>query len=353
MDIRTIRLRSHQLYASACTTADDVVEWMGAMQAQNMNACKWAIGLRSEATLADINKALDEGRLLRTHLLRPTWHVVAAKNIRWMLELTRPNVERGHNSYVRQHGLSITPHDYVRAIDAMVGALEGGRSLTKEELAKSLAAVSLPTSSFHLNAYLWRAETSAVICSGRQRGTAHTYMLLDERTDMQSSLPRDEALARLAMLYFRSHAPATEHDFAWWSGLTLGDARQGIAAINHELTTMQTQGRVFYVHESCSVRRIAHAQVHLLPSFDEYIVDYKDRSDVLDVAFSPRCFTQNGIFFPVVAVGGKVCGNWNATNFARSRQIAVAPFVEGLYYVGAEVQKCSEKYGRYLGLRAR
>ncbi len=347
MNIRTTRLLSHQLVNSTLKSAEEVVAYMGAMQAQNVNACKWAIGLRSKANINAINKALDEGRILRTHVMRPTWHIVSAENIRWMQELTRQNVERMFNGYVRQHGISISERLYCKAIDIIVKALEGGNSLTREELADSISKAGLPVSPHHINAYISHAEIYAIICSGRLNRHINTYMLIDERVAPQKSIPRDEALTRLAKLYFQSHSPATELDFAWWSGLSLGDVRKAIASISTEMEEIHIYNKVYYLHNSCRTRTVTRNRIHLLPPFDEYIVGYKDRSDVLDKEFSSKAFTNNGIFFPVVAVGGEVCGNWNVAAFAKTNAIDMTPFNDSVQFEAKAKEKAEAHYRRY------
>ncbi len=177
-------------------------------------------------TDADVDRAFDDGRILRTHFLRPTWHFVAPADIRWMLALSGPRVNATNAHYYRKVGLD--DRTLARCLTAVERALEGGRSLTRQELRSVLQKAGLQSAGMRLAYVMMRAELDGVVCSGPRRGKQFTYALLDERVPRSSSLDRDEALAALARRYFSSHGPATLRDYVWWSGLTARDARAGI-----------------------------------------------------------------------------------------------------------------------------
>ena len=238
---------------------------MGAVQAQDYTGAAWALALRAaDLTLADVDRALAAGRILRTHVLRPTWHFVAPADIRWMLALTGPRVQAAMRSY--DHKLELDGRVYARARALMSTALEGGHALTRAELAGVLRAGGIEAAGQRLAHIVMHAELEADICSGPRRGAQFTYALLAERAPRATLLPRGEALAALAERYFRSHGPATVRDFAWWSGLTLADARVAVADL--------PAGRGEVLAAAPGPERALGAH-YLLPNYDEYLIAYK------------------------------------------------------------------------------
>jgi hypothetical protein len=221
------RLANLRIDPATSGTPAAVVAWCGAIQAQDYTAAMWAVALRSEpATASDLDRALDSGAILRTHVLRPTWHLVTRDDIRWMLSLTAERVQRalGHAYRARELDAALR----TRAARAFERALSSQGCLTRAELGAALARTGLAVTGIRLALLTLHAELEGVLCSGPRRGTQSTYALLDARTKQTSPLSRDEALERLTAIYFRSHGPATARDFAWWSGLTMSDVRRGI-----------------------------------------------------------------------------------------------------------------------------
>jgi hypothetical protein len=225
-DMASQRLAQQLLTESALDRPEDVVGWLGAVQAQEYAGAKWGIGLRTRG-LSDglLDRAFDEGRLLRTHLLRPTWHFVTPADIRWLLALTGPRVH-AHNAH-RYRELGLEASTLARSHDVLAAALAGGRWLTRPELAAVLEGAGLSAEGQRMPYLLMHAELEGVICSGPRRGKQFTYALLDERVPAAPVLDQDAALAELARRYLRTRGPATVHDFAWWSGLTVTAIRQG------------------------------------------------------------------------------------------------------------------------------
>jgi len=228
LDITRTRLRNQRLSGGRFQTPQDVVRWLGAVQAQDYGGAKWALGLRMQrARDADIEAAFSDGRILRTHVMRPTWHFVAPEDIRWMLALTAPRVSAAMAPYNRRLELDATV--FRRSQRAMVRALRGGRQLTRQELKVVLVQAGVHADGVQRLAHIvMQAELDAVICSGPRRGKQFTYALLDERVPMVRVRSRDDSLTELARRYFTSHGPAQLHDFAWWSGLSIADARAGL-----------------------------------------------------------------------------------------------------------------------------
>ena len=208
------RLHNQQVLTAHASTPADVVSWLGAVQAQDFLGAKWALGMRmQEATDDVIEQAFSEGKILRTHVMRPTWHFVAPGDIRWLLALTAPRVQT-----VNSHGYKVFGLDadiFKRSEKAIAKALEGGKQLTREELIKTLGEAGIVTGDVHLVHILMHAELEGLIVSGPRRGKQFTYMLLEERVPAVAPISRDEALFNLTKRYFTSHCPATVQDFVW------------------------------------------------------------------------------------------------------------------------------------------
>lgn len=309
--IACVRLQSHQLDTPSFHTPQELVRWMGAVQAQEYNMAKWALGIRlPSATLADVEKALREGEILRTHVMRPTWHFVAAEDIRWMLRLTGERIKAANEQYAKSINLEIEAKDFNRFYDLTLKVLEGGQSLTRDELGEALTRAGMLLDTNRLRRCIMHAEADGILCSGRDKGTKQTYALLEERAPAVPELHRDEALALLASRYFKSHSPAGLNDFVWWSGLTVGDARKAISFIEAELIKEKRDTQEWYIHETYRDTPPADNALHLLPSYDEYLISYKERTTVLAPEHHAKAFNGWGIFYPVVAYKGRIIGNW-------------------------------------------
>jgi hypothetical protein len=292
---------------------------MGAVQAQEYGPAKWGLGLRlpKESTDRAIERAVNQGRILRTHVLRPTWHFVAAADIRWMLELTGPLVQRRMAAYDRQLGLDATV--MTRAIGIIERALGEHRYLTRRELGAELERAGLPGRTSHLAHIAMYAELEGLICSGPRRGKQSTYALLSDRAPTARSLPRDEALAELTRRYLRSHGPATTRDFVWWSGLTSADARRGLEIIRarqreEEGLKYWTVGR----NPPLGAPR-PKSSLHLLPIYDEFLVAYRDLRAV------PRPAYLMGNFQHALVIGNQVVGTWSIITSAGRVAVKVKP----------------------------
>jgi len=312
IDIARERLRNQRLIGAPFATPEDVVGWLGAVQAQDYAGAKWAIGQRAKACRdADVEQACRDGRILRTHVMRPTWHFVLPADIRWLLALTAARVRAAMAYYDRK--LALDEGVFRRSQAVLARTLAGGKALTREELGRALAAAGIEASGQRLGHIMMRAELDALIASGPRRGKQSTYALLDERAPPGRTLARDEALAELAGRYFASHGPALPQDFAWWSGLTVGDAKRGIEAAAPRLTSASVDGKTYWFAPGAARRtpRSAGAAVHLLPNYDEVIVAYRDHGPSLAPGM-PQTFKDRPevVANHLVAVDGRVVGGW-------------------------------------------
>jgi hypothetical protein len=311
MDVAIERLRNQRLLGTPFAAPEDVVRWLGAVQSQDYAGAKWAIGQRTRAgTDADIDRACADGRILRTHVLRPTWHFVLPEDVRWMLALTAPRVRAAMATYDRK--LALDGAVFRRSQAVLQKALAGGGALTRDELARTLGAAGIEASGQRLGHIMMRAELDAVVTSGPRRAKQFTYALLDERAPAARTLAREEALAALAGRYFASHGPALPRDFAWWSGLTVGDARLGIESASPRLVSTTVDGKTYW-HAPGPTRaaRVPPHAVHLLPNYDELIVAYRDHAASLARGIAAT-FTARPelVANHLVLVGGRVVGGW-------------------------------------------
>ena len=314
MKIPNIRLQNQQLLNPLFCQPKELVSWLGAMQAQNYSMVKWAVGTRlKSATIQTVEEALRKGEILRTHVMRPTWHLVAAEDIRWMLKLSARRIKSANDSFAKGYDLEITDELYAKSYNLLEKILCGNKSLTKQEIAEHFccSGILVEADNHRMTRFMVRAEQEGIVCSGEDKGGKYTYALLEERVPPVPEITKDEALARLARSYFRSHAPAVLQDFIWWSGLPVSEAKQAIYLIESELTAEQWNGQTWYVHEACRTRGKVSGRLHLLPSYDEYLLGYKDRTDVLPKEHYPKAFTNNGLFYPVILHEGQVIGNWS------------------------------------------
>jgi hypothetical protein len=290
-DIAARRLHAQRLIGASLESAVTVVRWMGAVQSQDYGAGKWGIGQRSrDVTDAAIDRLFDSGDILRTHVMRPTWHFVLPNDVRWLLKLTGPRIRAGLVARYRQLGLDDTVAE--RADAAFAAALKGGRQMTRTELGDLLAAAGISPEGQRLPHLLMRAELDGLIVSGPRRGKQFTYALLEERVPKAPVLDRTEALAELTRRYFRSHGPAQVQDFTWWSGLTVADARVGIELAGSALAHETIDGKDYWFDAAAGAPVSAAGVAHLLPNFDEYTVGYRDRGAMIhsDRKWKPSLF---------------------------------------------------------------
>jgi hypothetical protein len=274
---------------------------------------------------AAIEQAYDAGAILRTHLLRPTWHFVTPGDIRWLLALTAPRVHLANAAYYRRVGLD--DDLYARARAALVRALQGGSYLTRDELRGRLAAEAIAMDvELRMGYILMRAELDGLICSGPRRGKQFTYALLDERVPPMPPLARDEALAELARRYFLSHGPATVHDLARWASLTLEEARAGLAANAVQLQSAETDGLTYWFSDPVPSLPIDAPIAHLVSIYDEYVIGYKEWSLVAAAADAVRMRAMGNDLTSIMLINGRMVGTWKRTIGKRAVTVMTKPF---------------------------
>lgn len=343
--IPALRLHNQKITANDLPTPESVVAHLGAVQAQDFPMSKLAVGLRLPgATDADIEAALNAGILVRTHVLRPTWHLVSGLDVRWMLALTGKHIKAASAS--RDRDLGLDAGLYARANDLIARALEGGKHLTRSELMQALEDGGIPTDSSRAVHFMMNAETDALVCNGVPRGKELTYALLDEKVSPGPVLSREESISTLAMRYFSSHAPATLADFHWWSGLPMPDARAGLESIKKHLHPFDWEGKTYWYGDTTPLQSVE--TVFFLPAFDEYTVSYKDRSAVFEPRWHKEAITANGIFKPIIVVNGQVTGIWKRS--IKKNKLLIEPtFFDGAVPT-VSLEKAVQRLGEFWGI---
>lgn len=308
-DIANIRLTSQQITGTKLKSPKDIVQWMGAMQAQDYTMAKWAIGIRLPgSTDIAIEDSLNKGEILRTHLLRPTWHLVSADDIFWILDLTAPHIKSSIKS--RQKELELTDAILLKSNAIIVKALTDKTHLTREDLLNELSDAKIQTNNNRAYHILLWAELEGLICSGSKTGNTQTYSLLECYGPKNKPLQREEALAKLANRYFTSHCPATLQDFAWWSGLSVTDARRGLEMNMSVLLSEFIDSQTYWFPDSFIIPRRNDKSVFLLPAYDEFIISYKNRDATFNTENRKNSISSNGVFKPVIVIDGQVTGIW-------------------------------------------
>ncbi len=340
------RLRNQGLLAPDCQSPADVVSRLGAVQAQDFHGAKWALGQRMRGGTDDrVEQAFAAGEILRTHVLRPTWHFVTPADIRWLLRLTAHRVIAATTYYHRR--LELDNAVFRRSNRTLEKALRGGKQLTRQELRKALDRAGVVTSDERLIHLMARAEVDGLICSGGRRGKQFTYALLEERVPAEKAFTPSEPLAELAKRYFFSRGPATLQDFVWWSGLTVADARKGLEMVQRQLSREVVDGREFWFPGSNSVR--SGSQVaHLLPTYDEFLIAYKDRSAVIPTNPRPK---ENFVFNSTVVIDGRFAGTWKPIIHEKSVSIQLSSSARAKKELPA-LRRALKRYGYFLGVPA-
>ena len=348
LDISQQRLINQRLAASPFEEPAEVVDWLVAAQAQDYFGAKWALGLRlRNAHDADLDRAFNAGSILRTHVMRPTWHFVTPSDIRWLLALTAPRVHAVNAHRYRE--LELDSATLKRGHKVLIKALQGGRHLTREELGEMLEQAGIAEAKGQRLAYLvMHAELDGLICSGPRRSKQFTYALLEERVPPVATLKRDEALVEFARRYFISHGPATVQDFAKWSGLSSTDAKRGLEDVKNQLQHEMVNGEEYWFSSAAAPVQRAASTTYLLSIYDEYIIGYKDRSMIASAEIAAKLFTMGAALTYVIVIDKHIVGNWRRTLAKEAVTIEVNPFQRLMKTEQRAVATAAQRYGEFL-----
>ncbi len=304
-DILKLRRWNQGLTADRFEKPQEVVAHLGAMQAQDYNMSTWAAGLRiGTPDRAAIESAIHSAQLIRTHILRPTWHLVHPRDIRWMMKLSAPYVKKATQFVDKKEGL--TDELFKKCRKIIERLLNQAGQITKEDIVSALSKQRITVSSLLATQIIIRAELDMLLCNGAAK---NTYALFDQRVPPAAALSKTESIVQLAQRYFQSRGPATVKDFAWWSGLGIHEAKTGIAELGSQLEQF-TFNDLKYYYLDVEVKTSSQKVVTLLPCYDEYTVGYAEGRNIALPPDVDSAIIGNGIFKPLVLYGNEMVGTW-------------------------------------------
>lgn len=307
--VLSLRLAGHQLHDTAIATGADMVRWFGAMQAQDQNMCRWAAATRAREHHTTVQQAIDYGDIIRIHVLRPTWHLVHVADVRHFIRLTAPRIRTAYMAMARKMG--VDAQALLQYNKQIARLLQNNGPMSRTQLADGLGAGKKALGDYGASILLMNAELDEVICNAPMQNKETAYTLMDSRVPPAPLQARADTLHELAIRYFASHGPASLADFTWWSGLSVAEARTAYHSVSHLFEHVVVSGVTCLYNRGYTPKAVR--SVHLLPSFDEYIISYKDRSAAIDPRWQPLAITRNAIFKPVLVAGGRVVAIWNRT----------------------------------------
>jgi len=336
----------------------DVVRRMLAMQAQDFPASVWAVAVRLPgSTAADVLGALADGEIVRSWPMRGTLHLTAPEDLGWIQSLTTERLLR--SAKATHAALGLGPAEFGTTRDAVLGALSGGRMLTRPAMYELFRTAGVSPEGQRGYHTLWYLAQTGVICLGPPRpgsgGQAQqqTFVLASEWLRTPRELDRDEALAELARRYFAGHGPATVRDLAWWAGLTLADCRRAVEQVRGELAQLELGGTEYLLAPELleAGPDAAASGVFALPGFDEFVLGYQDRAPQLAVEHAGKVLPgRNGQFLPTVVSGGFITGTWRRTIARAGVTVTAAPFGATTAAAGSRFDREARRYARHLGL---
>ena len=307
-----IRLLNQQLVAPQFNNPTEVVHYMGAMQAQEYRLMRWAVEMRTRRPSAKaFKRAFDSGRIIRLHLMRGTWQLVSAEDYWMMIGLCAPKAIAVTKGWMSSNKITIPDEELMRVRNILAQTVADLGSATKEVLVRALAEKDIRMDDHRLSYHIRMAEMSGALCSGELLPMKATYALTANKVKQKKLMDRDEALMRFTHKYFQSRQPATLEDFVWWSGLNISDCKRGIELLGNTIHVERWKGRDFYLTDDCRTRGFRKDKFLLIPSYDEYLISYKSRDVVLPPEHRHHAHNNSGIFQPVIAYDGTICGNWS------------------------------------------
>jgi hypothetical protein len=349
LDFIETRLSSHRLLDAPFEKAVDVVDWLCAVQSQDYTGAKWALGLRANGLIdAQVDEAFDKGEILRTHVMRPTWHFVTPKDIGWMLQLTAPRIFKILNYYNKKVDLD---EALLRRTDRLIAeALRGGNFLTRDEIITMLQKHGIATEEknkvirgAHILMY---SELHGTICSGGKKGKQFTYALMEERAPQTKNFDREEALAEMTFRYFRGHGPAMIKDFVWWSGLTVADAKLGVELNKKKLTEITIKENRYWFVECNNSVSIKSPHNYLLSNYDEYTC-YSDHSLVSDPEAAKKYDMR---YVHYIVINGKIVGGWKRVITKNGYQVIPQWWNSPTRDEKEALVGAAERYSKFLGI---
>jgi hypothetical protein len=346
-ELLSSRLYNQQLSVASFQTPAELVSWMGAIQAQDYAMAKWAVGLRiKNANDEIIENAITDGSIIRTHVLRTTWHLVTPSDIRWMLQLTAPGIYKQMAYYDRQ--LEIEQKELMKSAKLFEKTLIGEKQLTRPELEEIFTKAKFNCDGMRFGHLLMHAELQGLICSGAKKGKQITYALLEERVPAARKYNREESLAMLTQKYFQSHGPAMLKDYMWWSGLTAKEAKEGIALLGRKINNVSyNEEMLWYIDLPDKIKM--DKTIYLLPNFDEYIVGYTNRDALMpENSGSELSREGNPLFSNTIIMNGQVYGTWKRTLKSNGVTINTTVFDELSIANKKQIEQAELRFQKFL-----
>ena len=319
-----IRLLNQQLVAPQFGDPAKVVSYMGAMQAQEYRMMRWAVEMRTRKPSAKaFKKAFDGGQIIRLHLMRGTWQLVSAEDYWPFITLCGPKAIAVTKGWMSSNKISIPDDELYRVRDILAQTAADKGSVTKEDIVQALAERDMKMDDHRLSYHIRMAEFTGTLCSGDLLPMKATYAFTADKVKQSTKMDRsacgsknadsmrEHALMRFTRKYFQSRQPATLEDCVWWSGLNVSDCRKGIALMGDSIHVEKWKGRDFYLTDDCRTRGFRKGKILLIPPYDEYLISYKSRDIVLPPKYRHHAHNNSGIFQPVIAYDGTICGNWS------------------------------------------
>ncbi len=342
-EIAALRMVNQRLWGERFGDPYSALRALAATQAQEFPYARWSLVQRTrEVTEARVDELIADGSILRTHLMRPTWHFVARQDIRWMLELTGHRVHAVNAPYYRANG--VTEAKKTNAL--FVKALKGGNQLERKQMRALVEKAGFEMSNLAFTHYLMHAELDGVICSGAPQGKQQTYALVEERAPDAISLTRQEALAELVRRYFTTRGPATLKDFAWWSGLTQSDGRKGLEMLGNAVDSAVVQGRTYWFAGELPEPKMALPRVDLVQVYDEIGLAYTESRDAL---LDPGLVREDPAYYNSILLNGRLIGHWRRTVKGRSVSFELQLFRKLTKAETSALEQAQERYRGALG----
>ena len=339
------RLQNQQLDHHLFKKPEELVAWFGGVQSQDYPGAKWAVGGRlKNCTNSDIEQSIADRKIVRTWAMRGTLHFVSASDINWILSLLAPRIIA--KNIRRYKELELDEETLKRSNKILENALQDGKHLTRRELIAILKENGISTEGQRASYMLQRASLDGLICQGGMQSNNNPIFISMDELPKTKTLDCNKSLAELAKRYFKSHGPATLQDFVWWSGLLLNDAKAGLEDVESQLLSKTIEDKSYWL--SGSKEGAPHSQMfHLLPSFDEYIVGYKDRSALLEKMNSKNTRIEN-IMYPTIAMNGQIMGTWKRRFQKNEVIIELKPYIELKMIENNALDEAAYQFAKFL-----
>lgn len=346
-EIRALRLHNQKIIHSNLKKPHDVVAWLGAVQAQDLQASLYAIGLRIPgATETLVEKAIEDRSIVRGWLMRATIHHMPAEDALWMTRLLSPRQNKKAGSIYRK--LDLADAVFTRARAVLEATLANGPKMRSEIYTDfTKAGIDISEGRGLQIIKYWGQE--GLLCIGPRIGKQQTFALLDTWVKHNKISNDEEGFAILAQRYFQSHGPATLTDFTWWTGATKTEAHRGLEAVKHLFTSRFINGQEYFFSPTDTLPELDKEKALLLPAFDEYTVAYTDRSAVIDTEDMKKVYY--GIN-PNVVIGGEVVGTWKRIFKGKEVHIQILPFARFSAEEVTEITKAADHYAMFLDCEA-